>query len=123
MLALQLPPGSSNEGRPVSWLTRRNLQHDQVSSRGAVRRLVVPRRNAPAPVAQVARTRANAGGRRRVRQSAPRFRLLVFADRKERMGLLVRTIGLDATRTRIGLANLAYNFQRIVFHEHRAAVA
>ena len=39
------------------------------------------------------------------------------------MGLFVRTIGTDRVRTRIGLANLAYNFQRLVFHERRAAVA
>ena len=47
----------------------------------------------------------------------------VFAHQKERMGLFVRTIGLDRARTRIGLANLAHNFQRLVFHERRAAVA
>ena len=38
------------------------------------------------------------------------------------MGLFVRTIGTDRVRTRIGLANLAYNFQRLVFHERRATV-
>ena len=47
----------------------------------------------------------------------------VFAHQKERMGLFVRTIGLDRARTRIGLANLAYDFQRLVFHERRAADA
>ena len=47
----------------------------------------------------------------------------VFAHQKERMGLFVRTIGLDRARTRIGLANLAYNFQRLVFHERRATAA
>ena len=39
----------------------------------------------------------------------------VFAHQKERMGLRVRTIGLARARTKIGLANLAYNFQRLVF--------
>ena len=47
----------------------------------------------------------------------------VFAHQKERMGLFVRTIGFDRARTKIGLANLAYNFQRLVFHERRTAVA
>ena len=47
----------------------------------------------------------------------------VFAQQKERMGLFVRTIGLDRARTRFGLANLACNFQRLVFHERRAAIA
>ena len=40
----------------------------------------------------------------------------VFAHQKERMGLFVRTVGLERARTKIGLANLAYNFQRLVFH-------
>ena len=47
----------------------------------------------------------------------------VFARQKERMGLRVRTIGLARVRTKIGLAYLAYNFQRLVFHERRAAAA
>ncbi len=47
----------------------------------------------------------------------------VFAHQKERMGLRVRTIGLARARTKIGLVNLAYNFQRLVFHERRAARA
>lgn len=47
----------------------------------------------------------------------------VFAHQKERMGSFVRTIRIDRARTRIGLANLAYDFQRLVFREHRAAVA
>jgi len=38
------------------------------------------------------------------------------------MGLFVRTIGTDRVRTRIGLANLAYNCQRLVFNERRAPV-
>ena len=47
----------------------------------------------------------------------------VFAQQKEHMGLRVRTIGLPRAQTRIGLANLAYNFQRLIFHERRAAAA
>ena len=47
----------------------------------------------------------------------------VFAHQKERMSLFARTIGLDRARTKIGLANLAQNFQRRVFHERRTAVA
>ena len=58
------------------------------------------------------------------RQSAVRARVEhVFAHQKERMGLCVRTVGLAWARTKIGLANLAYNFQRLVFHEGRAATA
>ena len=37
----------------------------------------------------------------------------VFAHQKDRMGLFVRTIGLKRTEAKIGLANLAYNLQRL----------
>lgn len=47
----------------------------------------------------------------------------VFADQKHRMGLFIRTIGLVRARTKIGLANLAYNLRRYVFLETIAAPA
>ena len=63
-------------------------------------------------------------GRANARKSAVRARVEhVFAQQKEHMGLRVRTIGLPRAQTRTGLANLAYNFQRLVFHERRAAAA
>lgn len=45
----------------------------------------------------------------------------VFADQKHRMGLFIRTIGLARARTKIGLANLAYNLRRYLFLETSAA--
>ena len=39
------------------------------------------------------------------------------------MGLFIRTIGLKRAEAKIGLDNLAYNFQRLIFHERRAAMA
>jgi transposase, IS5 family len=39
----------------------------------------------------------------------------VFAAQKCRLGLVVRTIGLVRARTKIGLANLAYNFARLAW--------
>ena len=33
------------------------------------------------------------------------------------MGLFVRTIGIKRAETKIMLANLAYNMQRLIFHE------
>ena len=45
----------------------------------------------------------------------------VFAQQKDQMGLVVRTIGLERAEAKIGLANLAYNLQRYLFHERRAA--
>ena len=37
----------------------------------------------------------------------------VFAHQKDRMGLFVCNIGLKRAEAKIGLANLAYNFQRL----------
>jgi transposase, IS5 family len=45
----------------------------------------------------------------------------VFAHQKDRMGLFIRTIGQARAEAKIGLANLAYNLQRLLFHERRLA--
>lgn len=47
----------------------------------------------------------------------------VFAQQKSRMGLFVRTIGIARARTKIGMANLAYNLMRFVWHQGRTASA
>ena len=47
----------------------------------------------------------------------------VFAMQKSRMTLFVRTIGIERARMKIGMANLAYNFKRLVWHEGRTAPA
>ena len=47
----------------------------------------------------------------------------VFAHQKNRFGLFIRTIGLKRAEAKLTLANLAYNFDRLVFHERRLAVA
>jgi IS5 family transposase len=39
----------------------------------------------------------------------------VFAEQKDRMGLFIRTIGLARATTKIGLANLVYNFKRLIW--------
>ncbi|MEQ1930915.1 MAG: transposase, partial [Parvularculaceae bacterium] len=44
----------------------------------------------------------------------------VFADQKHRMAIKVRTIGLARARIKIGLANIAYNMRRFVFHSRQA---
>jgi len=46
-----------------------------------------------------------------------------FAGQKHRMGLVVRTIGIARARIKIGMANLAYNFQRLAWLEGRTAPA
>tara|TARA_R110000787_G_C13434478_1_gene445824 strand:- start:3327 stop:4223 length:897 start_codon:yes stop_codon:yes gene_type:complete len=45
----------------------------------------------------------------------------VFAQQKAHMGLYIRTIGIKRAETKIMLVNLAYNMQRLIFYERRAA--
>jgi IS5 family transposase len=47
----------------------------------------------------------------------------VFAGQKHRMKLFVRTIGLARAKVKVGVANLAYNFTRLVWLEARNASA
>jgi len=47
----------------------------------------------------------------------------VFAQQKSRMNLFVRTIGIARARTKIGMANLAYNFTCFVWHQGGTASA
>ena len=46
----------------------------------------------------------------------------VFARQKDQMGLFIRTIGIARAEEKIGLANLAYNIDRLIFQERRTAV-
>jgi len=45
----------------------------------------------------------------------------VFAHQKTRFGLFIRTIGLARAEAKLTLANIAYNFDRLIFHERRCA--
>lgn len=45
----------------------------------------------------------------------------VFAHQKMRFGLFIRTIGIKRAEAKLTLANLAYNMDRLVFLERRAA--
>ena len=47
----------------------------------------------------------------------------VFAAQKQRLRLLVRTIGMARATTKLGLPNLAYNLLRFTCIEGRAAPA
>lgn len=75
-------------------------------------------RRAPGKPLPANRQKANAA-RSRVRSAIEH----VFADQKHRMGLFVRTIGLARARTKIGLANLAYNFRRLAWWQSQGASA
>jgi hypothetical protein len=46
----------------------------------------------------------------------------VFAQQKGRCGLFIRTIGLARAETKLTLADLTHNFDRLIFHERRAAL-
>jgi IS5 family transposase len=46
----------------------------------------------------------------------------VFAQQKGRYGLFIRTIELARAEVKLTLANLAYNFDRLIFHKRRAAL-
>lgn len=47
----------------------------------------------------------------------------VFAVQKHRTGPFIRTIGIARARIKIGMANLAYNFQRLAWLEGPGARA
>ena len=42
-----------------------------------------------------------------------------FAYMKNKFGVIIRTIGLVRAEAKLTLVNLAYNFDRLVFHERR----
>jgi IS5 family transposase len=64
-----------------------------------------------------------ATARANAKKSAIRARIEhVFAHQKNRFGLFIRTIGIARAEAKLTLANLAYNFDRFVFHERRAAM-
>lgn len=65
-------------------------------------------------------TTSRANGRRSKIRSAVEH---VFARQKAQMKLFVRTIGIARARTKIGMANLAYNMLRFVWHEGRGVPA
>lgn len=65
-----------------------------------------------------------ATARANAKKSAIRSRVEhVFAHQKMRFGLFIRTIGLARAEAKLTLANLAYNFDRLIFQERRAAMA
>lgn len=44
-----------------------------------------------------------------------------FAHMKGPMNLFIRTVGIARAKTKIGMANLIYNFRRYMFHEQKIA--
>jgi hypothetical protein len=67
---------------------------------------------------------SKATARANAKKSSVRARVEhVFGHQKMRFGLVIRTIGLARAEAKLTLANIAYNFDRLVFHERRAVVA
>jgi len=64
-------------------------------------------------------TRRGNAGRSKIRAAVEH----VFAQQKGSMGLFIRTIGLARARLKIGMANIAYNLSRLVWHERRRNIA
>lgn len=98
----------------TAYRTKRNLEvlercglHERLQFRRP------PRRGLSEPQAK-----ANAA-RARIRSGIEH----VFAAQKHRMALFVRTIGMARARVKIGMANLAYNFTRLVWLSTRTAPA
>jgi IS5 family transposase len=46
----------------------------------------------------------------------------VFARQKDQMRLFIRTLGIARAEAKIGLANLACNIDRLIFHERRVTM-
>ncbi len=63
-------------------------------------------------------TRAN-GRRSKVRSKVEH----VFVRQKGAMRLFIRTIGIARAEVKIGMANLAYNLTRLVWHQGRSVPA
>jgi IS5 family transposase len=64
-----------------------------------------------------AMSKAN-GRRSKIRSVAPHF-----ARQKDKMKLFIRTTGISRAKVKIGMANIAYNMLRYVFHQGKHAVA
>jgi hypothetical protein len=45
----------------------------------------------------------------------------VFSNQKRRIRIRVRTFGIASARIKIGVANIAYNMRRVVFHRQKTA--
>ena len=84
-------------------------------------RVMVPRLQRPKPRGKSipARVRRGNATRGRVRAAVEH----VFACQKQRLRLVVRTVGIARARTKLGLANLAYNLLRFTWLEAQAAPA
>jgi hypothetical protein len=94
----------------------------QETAKGDGLTTVAPYKPAPAKAGgkPMPRRTARANGRKSAVRSAVEH---VFARQKGPMGLFVRTIGIARAKTKIGLVNLVYNMQRMVWLTAQTAAA
>jgi IS5 family transposase len=95
----------------------RSRKNEAYMARRGLNSKVHHRRNPGRPLSDV-HAKANAA-RSKIRARIEH----VFAHQKRRMGMFVRTIGMARATFKIGMANLAYNFTRFVWHEGRSLPA
>jgi hypothetical protein len=87
-----------------------------LSRRGFVSRI---HRKKPKGRPMPERTRISNARKSRVRSAVEH----VFAHQKGLMGLVVRTVGIERAKVKIGMANLAYNMRRFVWLQGKYAPA
>ena len=87
-----------------------------IAKRGLTARLQRPKRRGKPMPSNIRRGNATRG---KVRAAVEH----VFACQKQRLRLVVRTVGLARATTKLGLANLAYNLLRFVWLDGRTAPA
>ena len=90
---------------------RSTKNDDMLARHGFIRRKKAPR----TPTLELMRIASTQ--KPQVRSAVER----VFAHQKGSMALFVRTIGIARARVEIGLANLAYNIRRFVWHRTKFA--
>jgi hypothetical protein len=122
-----VPPPSADGGRfadgsiacrdrsaDTAYRSAANLE--LLARRGRVAHLQRPRPKGKPMPAHIKRGNATRG---KVRAAVEH----VFAAQKQRLRLIIRTIGLARATAKIGLANLAYNLLRFTWLQGRAAPA
>lgn len=106
----------TNTGSSVWADTAYRSQKNERAISRAARVSKVHFRRSPGKPLPLQRQRANAA-RSKVRSAVEH----VFATQKHRMGLFIRSIGIERAKAKIGLANIAFNFKRFLYWESRPA--
>lgn len=109
-----LPPGSGRGVVRADTAYRSKVNEEWLAARGLTSRI---HRKMPKGRPMPEHIRRGNATRSWVRSAVEH----VFAQQKARMGLFIRTIGIERARAKVGLVNIAYNMARLVFHQQRRA--